>query len=45
MLNLLEKTERKNRQKKLAFEEIQKYYSSAKDDFLIGLEYERLSLD
>ena len=45
MLNLLEKNERKNKQACLTFEEIQKFYSGNKNDFLIGLEYERLSLD
>ena len=45
MVNLLDKKENKNIQNKLAFEEILKFYSNDKKDFLIGLEYERLSLD
>ncbi|MBR3604892.1 MAG: hypothetical protein IKL52_02560 [Candidatus Gastranaerophilales bacterium] len=45
MINLLDEKENKNIQNKLAFEEILKFYSNDKKDFLIGLEYERLSLD
>lgn len=45
MLNLLEKNETKKSPSKLTFKEIEKFYCGNKNDFLIGLEYERLSLD
>ena len=47
MLNLLEKKQEKNlsKQKKLKISDIEKYYLSNHNNSLIGLEYERLSLD
>ena len=45
MLNLLEKNKTEKSPSKLTFKEIEKFYCGNKKDFLIGLEYERLSLD
>lgn len=45
MLSLIENKQQKNTHKKLNLREIEKYYKEDKKEFLIGLEYERLSLD
>ena len=47
MLNLLDKKQENKslKQKKLKISDIEKYYLSNQNNSLIGLEYERLSLD
>ena len=45
MLNLLEKKPSKIYVNKLDIKEIEKFYSGNKNEILVGLEYERLSLD